>query len=336
MNIRPSLLPRIAACACFDPEPNPGAAANRGSEIDFHFRAILSTEGPARAEAVGSAAFSLDEDSAESLAWACEMAGLLAGDYKLLARDEDLRIEACGMTGTADLACPAGQWSADLKTGQIHNYREQQAAYALGFMDKYFEDEWTVYLLYCDQREYVRLSFTREEAERVVREQIARRANPERVPTPCDYCGWCANRFRCIPRLEQAMPLVPVVDAEIPEQAFEAVLADNAKAVAFLQACRTVRDLEEKARETIRDRLLAGKGEGLKIPGVSLVSKKGSEVLPTEELLEVAKKIGPKKLLAALGSISKAKAEKLFAEAELELPADKLIETAGSVYIQVR
>lgn len=336
MNIRPSLLPRIAACACFDSDPNPGVAANRGNEIDFHFRVILSTDGTARAEAVGSAAFSLDEESAESLTWACEMAGLLAGDHKLLARDEDLRIEACGMTGTADLACPAGQWSADLKTGQIRNYREQQAAYALGFMDKYFEEEWTVYLLFCDQREYVRLPFTREEAERVVREQIARRADPERVPTPCDYCGWCANRFRCIPRLEQAMPLVPVVDAEVPEQAFEAVLADNAKAVAFLQACRTVRDLEEKARETIKDRLLAGKGEGLKIPGISLVSKKGSEVLPAEELFEVAKKIGPKKLLAALGSISKAKAEKLFAEAELDLPADKLIETAGSVYIQVR
>lgn len=336
MNIRPSLLPKIAACACYESEADAGAAADRGNEIDFHFRAILSTQGQERAEAVAIAALKLDEEAADSLTWACEMAELLAGDYKLVARDEDLRIEACGMSGTADLACPAGQWSADLKSGQIRNYREQQAAYALGFMDKYFEDEWTVYLLFCDQREYVRLQFTREDAEKMVREQIARRANPERVPTPCDYCGWCANRFRCIPRLEQAMPLVPVVESETPEQAFELILADNGKTVAFIKACKTIEDMYEKAREVLKERLIAGKAEGLKIPGVSLVSKKGNQVFPAEDLVEVAKKIGPTKLLKALGSISKSKAEKLFEEAGLELPTDKLIDTAGSTYIQVR
>jgi hypothetical protein len=336
MSIRPSLLPKIAECACYESEAEAGAAADRGNEVDFHFRAILSSEGQDRAEAIGKAAFALDEESASSLTWACEMALLLAGDHKLLARDEDLRIEACGMTGTADLSCPAGQWSADLKTGQIRNYREQQAAYALGFMDKYFEDEWTVYLLFCDQREYVRLQFTREEAEKLIREQIARRNDPQKVPTPCDYCGWCANRFRCIPRLEQAMPLVPVVESENPEQAFELILADNEKAVAFIRACKTIEDMQEKAREVIKDRLIVGKAEGLKIPGVSLVTKKGNHVFPAEALAEVGKKIGPTRLLKALGSISKSKAEALFAEAGMELPTDKLIDTAGSTYIQVR
>jgi hypothetical protein len=336
MNIRPSLLPKIAECACYESEAEAGAAADRGNEIDFHFRAILSSSGQEQAEAVAKAAFALDEESAESLTWACEMALLIAGDHKLIARDEDLRIEACGMTGTADLACPAGQWSADLKSGQIRNYREQQAAYALGFMDKYFEEEWSVYLLFCDQREYVRLTFTREEAEKIVREQIARRADPQRVPSPCDYCGWCANRFRCIPRLEQAMPLVPVVESETPEQAFELILADNGKTVAFIKACKTIESLQEKAREVMKERLVAGKAEGLKVPGISLVSKRGSQVFPAEELVEVAKKLGPRKLLGELGPISKAKAEKLFTEAGLELPADKLIETAGSCYVQVR
>lgn len=336
MKIRPSLLPKIAECACYESEERAGTAADRGTAIDDHFRAVLSTEGKERAEAVALAALQLDEEAADSLTWACEMAQLLAGDHPLLARDEDLKIEACGMPGTADLACPAAQWSADLKSGQIRNYLEQQAAYALGFMDKYFEEYWIVYLLFCDQREYVRLEFTREGAEKIVREQIARRANPERIPTPCDYCGWCARRFNCIPRLEQAMPLVPVVESENPEQAFEMVLADNEKTVAFLKACKTIEDMKERAREVLKDRLLAGKAAGLKIPHVSLVSKKGNQVFPAEELAEVGKKLGPKKLLKALGTISKSKAEKLFEEAGLELPADKLIETAGSVYIQIR
>lgn len=336
MNIRPSLLPKIAACAAYESEPDAGPAAARGTLIDNHFRAILSTEGKNQAEAVAAAAAVLDEESADALVWACEMAQLLAGDHALLAEEKDLGIEALGMTGTADLACPGGRWSADLKTGQIRNYREQQAAYALGFMDRYFEDEWTVYLLFCDEREHVRLEFSREDAEGIVRRQIARRNDPERVPTPCDYCGWCANRFRCIPRLEQAMPLVPVVESEAPEQAFEMILADNGKAAAFLRACKTVKDMEERAREVIKDRLVAGKAGGLKIPGISLVSKKGNQVFPAEGLADVARKIGPKKLLAALGSISKSKAEKLFEEAGMELPAEQLIETAGSVYIQVR
>jgi len=336
MNIRPSLLPKIAECACYESEAFAGAAADRGNEIDFHFRAILSTSGKEQAEAVAMAAHALDEEAADSLTWACEMSQLLAGDHQLLARDEELKIEACGMTGTADLACPGGMWSADLKSGQIRNYREQQAAYALGFMDKYFEEEWTVYLIYCDQREYVRLQFTRDEAEKIIREQIARRSDPQRFPTPCDYCGWCAQRYRCIPRLEQAMPLVPVVENEHPEQAFELLLADNEKTVAFIRACKTIEDMKDKARDVLKDRLVAGKIEGLKIPGVSLISKKGNQVFPAEELAEVGKKLGPTKLLKALGSISKSKAEKLFEEAGLEMPADKLIDTAGSVYIQIR
>lgn len=336
MNIRPSLLPKIAACACFESEPEAGAAADRGNEIDFHFRAILSSDGQERAEAIGKAAFALDEEAADALTWACEMAELLAGDHKLLARDEDLGIAACGMTGTADLACPAGQWSADLKSGQIRNYLEQQAAYALGFMDKYFEDEWTVYLLFCDQREYVRLQFTREQAEKLIREQIARRNDPQRIPTPCDYCGWCAQRFRCIPRLEMAMPLVPVAEAKDPKEAFELILADNEKAVSFVKACKVIEDLKEEAREVLKLRLIEGKPNGLKIPGVSLVSKKGNQVFPAEALAEVGKKIGPTRLLKALGSISKNKAEALFAEAGIEFPTDKLIDTAGSTYIQIR
>ena len=55
--------------------------------------------------------------------------------------------------------------SADLKTGQLRNYREQMAAYALGFMDATFRTEWTAHLLFCDQRQLVTHRFTYEEAK---------------------------------------------------------------------------------------------------------------------------------------------------------------------------
>lgn len=332
-NLRPSLLPKLAACPRYRSEKDAGPAAERGTEMDDHFRAIVAADNPE--QAVAKAAAALDDEAADAVAWAIDLAYVLSGGHRLEAREEHLRIECCGMTGTADLLCEGGKWSADLKSGQIRNYKEQQAAYALGFMDKFFEDEWTVYLIYCDQREHVRLEYTREEAKSIVYEQIARYYDPELAPTPCDYCGWCANQFRCVPRIEQAMPLV-AIDDDDPERAFEIILADNNKLAAFLKACKTVKDMEQKARDTAKARLVEGKKDGLKIKGVSLVTKKGSQVLPAEALAPIAEKVGTKELLSSLGSVTKKKAEKLFAEADIELPADALIETAGTCYVQVR
>lgn len=335
--LRPSLLPKLAACAAYTSEEFAGAAADRGTEMDVHFRAIISAQTDEdKALVIGDMKKSLEPDAVGSVLWAVDISLLLARGEKLEANEEDLRIVAFDMDGTADLLCPSESWSADLKSGQRRNYLQQQAAYALGFMEKFFEDEWTVYILYADLREYDRLHFTREEAEKLIREQIARANDPLLAPTPCDYCGWCANRLNCIPRLEMAMPLVPVVENEAPEKAFELVLADNDKLVAFIKACKVIKDLAEKARETAKDRLIAGQKDGLKFKGISLVNKKGSEVFPAEELVDVAKKLGPKRILSTFGSISKAKAEDLYREAGMDLPADKLIQTAGSCYVQSR
>ena len=335
--LRPSLLPKLAACAAYASEEFAGAAADRGTEMDVHFRALISAQSDEdKAFVIGEMKKGLEPDAVGSVLWAVEISTFLARGEKLEANEEDLRIVAFDMDGTADLLCPRESWSADLKSGQRRNYLQQQAAYALGFMDKFFEDEWTVYILYADLREYDRLHFTREEAEKLIREQIARANDPLLAPTPCDYCGWCANRFNCIPRLELAMPFVPVVEASSPEEAFELVLADNNKLVAFIKACKVVKDLDEKARETAKNRLVEGKKDGLKFKGVSLVTKKGSEVFPAEELVDVAKKLGPKRILSTFGSISKAKAEDLYREAGMELPKEKLIQTAGSTHVQCR
>jgi CRISPR/Cas system-associated exonuclease Cas4 (RecB family) len=328
MSLRPSSLPKIAVCACYEGDPTGSKYSDRGTAIDVVFRAMLS------GDPVGLETISPDDLSAAQ--WAVDTARILAGDDELEAREEHLRIEALGLNGTADLLCAGGRWSADLKSGEKRNYREQQAAYALGFMIAHFEDEWTVYLFYCDQREVDRLHFSRDEAEEIVRKMIARGTDPQRTPTPNEYCGWCANRFRCLPRLEMASPLVSVCDTENPEEAFEAILADNDRLGAFLKATKVVSELNDKAREVARDRLVEGKAAGVKIPGVSLVTKRGGQILAAEHLMPVIEQLGVDDILAELGSLSRAKAEKLFAKAGLEFPVDQLTETAGSCYVQVR
>lgn len=331
MSLRPSSLPKVAVCACYEGDPSGSKYADRGTAIDIVFRAMIVGDSVSM-----EATSAVPADDLAAAQWAVDTARILAGEDALEAREEHLRIEAVGLTGTADLLCAGGRWSADLKSGEKRNYREQQAAYALGFMQATFEEEWTVYLFYCDLREVERLHFSRDEAEEIVRKMIARATDPQRVATPCDYCGWCANRFRCIPRLEMASPLVSVTQSETPEAAFEEILADNARLGAFLKSTKVVKELDEKAREVAKDRLVEGKANGLKIPGVSLVTKRGGQILAAEHLMPVIEQLGVDDILAELGSLSRAKAEKLFEKAGLEFPADKLTETAGSCYVQVR
>lgn len=42
MTLRPSNLPKLAECACYEPDPNPGPAAERGSALDSLFRSRMA------------------------------------------------------------------------------------------------------------------------------------------------------------------------------------------------------------------------------------------------------------------------------------------------------
>jgi hypothetical protein len=191
--IRPSMLPKLAECSHYQSEANAGPAAARGTNLDRRFRAWIN---------LGASVTPMPEGERLALQWAVETARNLADGAPLVADEDRLKVEFEGIPGTADLSCPERLWSADLKSGQRRNYREQQALYALGFMDRTFSDEWTVYLLYLDLRELETLRFTRESAEAVVRQVLAK-VHDGGPATPCDYCDWCAKRWTCAPRLEK-------------------------------------------------------------------------------------------------------------------------------------
>ena len=179
--LRPSMLPKLALCGHYRPEADAGEAAARGTKLDEVFRALIQMKNVNLS--------GLTDEEVEALRWAVSTAKALSGGHELEASEDALRVEALGLNGTADLLCEDAGWSADLKTGQKRNYVEQQAAYALGFMDRLFADEWTVYLLFCDQREVVTLRFTRESAEAAMRSALAiiRRAWASSATIPaCD------------------------------------------------------------------------------------------------------------------------------------------------------
>lgn len=316
-HLRPSMLPKLALCSWYRSEENAGAAADRGTKLDVAFRAVI-------AGAALPAGLTAEESA--NVRWAVDTARALAGGAELVSVEEELKIEALGLTGTADLLCPEHNWSADLKTGQRRNYLEQQACYALGFMDRQFVDEWTVYLIYCDLQEMERLHFTRDEAERLVRGVLAKEADPQSLPQVNDYCGWCALRFDCEARKER-LGLIPLSELEVFDQAPSEILRD------FVLRANIVEEFAAKAKEVLKERLVAGD----KVAGVSLVSKRGARKVP-ERVIELhLKSLGVGDILAAYGPLSEAKLLEIWERKlpDTPFPKDQVQEVPGSSYVRV-
>lgn len=314
--LRPSMLPKLALCGLYRAEADAGEAAARGTDLDFKFRDLIA----------GNAVVIPMGEDGESLQWAIDTARALAGGLYLEAAESQLKIECLGMRGTADLLCEEGQWSADLKTGQKRNYLEQQAAYAWGFMERYFVDEWTVYLLFCDAREVETLRFTRESAEVAVRSALAN-AHDEFQPTINEYCGWCASRFTCSARREAVQIALkgnaPDFDSATGEQ-----LRD------FALRAKVVEEYAEEARERLKAKCIAGE----KIAGVSLTSKRGARKVPARVIELHWKSLGTADILAAYGPMSEAKVLEIWKRKmpDTEFPADQVEEMPGSSYVTIR
>lgn len=317
--LRPSMLPKLALCGHYRSDVA-GAAADRGTRLDVAFRDSIARKN------IDVSGF--DSEEREAIKWASATARALSGDWPLESDENWLKIECMGMTGTADLLCVGAGWSADLKTGQRRNYVEQQAAYALGFMDLYFADEWTVYLLYCDLRELETLRFTRKDAEKLVRGALTS-ARGEEPPVVNDYCGWCVKRFTCPARRES----LGIIESDVMKLDLLDKLASPALREFVLRA-KTVEEFAERARDILLDRTIAGE----KTPGVAISSRKGSRKIEADELFPLIVEGGAPKIheiLTTCGTLSEAKAIDLWAGSALAFPADKVIELPGSSFVRI-
>jgi hypothetical protein len=188
--LRASSLPKLAECPVFVGAGGYSEAAARGTRIDDYIRdAIADNAIPVRESA---------EDNA-AIDWGFDTLRALADGSPIETREEYLQMDVPGLSrpGTADAVCVERRWVADIKTGQIRNYREQMAAYSLACMDAHWENAWTAHVVYVDQKVVRSYEFTREQAERIVGDVIGMATSPLARPTPCQYCDWCANKDKC-------------------------------------------------------------------------------------------------------------------------------------------
>ena len=323
--LRPSNLPKLAVCPCYESNPVAGPAAERGTLLDSAFRAELL--GLEERFIISN---SLTADEIAAVSWAVSMVRAMAGRERVLAREDDCRVKMLGLSGTADAVVPTRLTHFDLKTGSRRNYREQMAAYALGFMESQFASEWTAHLLFCDQREIETHRFTYDEAHGIVEQVICEFNDPDKKPNPCEYCGWCAKTETCEVRRALVAEALTTTD---PGFDFDAVSGDPEKLGRFLACCAVVEDFRERAKKIATDRIKTG-GE---VPGWKLVTRKGAEFVDCETVGHHIGTMGFGPVLAAYGNLSAAKFRDLWGQrmpGEAPFPEESVKHAAPSTYLK--
>ncbi len=287
INLRHSTLPKLSVanggCACFESSPGSSPAAQRGVNMDGAFRGVLM----GNLKPLNS----LDPAEKAAVEWAVEQVVQLSAGMNIIADEEKLKVSTPGIShiGTEDARVPAINLSFDLKSGQIRNYLEQMAAYALGNMEAGFTDKWTCILLFCDQRTAIRHDFTFEQAKAIVDEIIKGYTDPNKEPTPCDYCGWCKLKNTCVALVQPIVETKVIVEKQRAETTLEAlkqeITATPERLSEFLKAAKVFeKELWDFAKDEAKRRLK----EGEQVPGWALQTSKGQEYFTADTIIEAA------------------------------------------------
>ena len=294
--MRHSLLPKLAACSCFESKAGEaGPAAQRGTALDAAFRDALAT-GKLNDN-------NLSKDDAKAVKWAIKQVKAIAGDEQIISNEDDLKVQTPGIEhiGTEDVRIPKKQASCDLKTGIQRDYYAQMAAYAYGNMESYFCDEWTCYLIYCDHKEVVEHKFTLEKAKSIVEGILDAYADPNKQPSRCDYCSWCNNRDICPELVKPVVEVNALMDSTANLEALRQEIANDSERLGkFLQLEKLFQsELVKPLKEIAKAKLDAH----IELPGWRLSKVKGSEYFDRVAIVSAAVggKWGLDDLVDALG-----------------------------------
>jgi hypothetical protein len=318
--LRPSNLPKLKLCAWYRPQEEPSEAAARGTSVDKIYRQILTG---LKDFPDGTAA---DIQAAD---WAANQTDEVTGENSPVARKEDCQVRIPGFPnpGEVDALCPKLFCSFDLKTGQYYDYELQMAAYAWGLMERFFANNWTTWLLFCDLRHVYHYTFGYYQARRLVLE-VRARYEAAAAPVFNPYCGWCANAGECPVLINRANQVLALI--EKPKFDFQALLANPQRLGYFLSACRAVEPYQQQAQDRAKE-YLRSKTD---VPGWSLVTRTPSKFVEPLTVVPLAEKLGAARVLKEYSHLSAAKYEKLCVEAGLSPDSAAVKQGAGAMYLR--
>jgi hypothetical protein len=328
--ISPSSLPKLAECALFEGASGTSAAAERGTAVDLAIRNLIAgNELEPMADVVGF--------DFSPIAYGVEELKRLAKGSFIETREEYLAMAVPGLSklGTADAVCKAEKWVADIKTGQVRNYREQLAAYALACMEDNFDTSWTAHVIYVDQSMIRSYDFSYEEAKQITQRTIDRATSADAKPTPCEYCSWCKHYNNChaiVRQAESAIALIPDINGNSIEAIKDRILATPESLGSFIREWKLV---EKEIAEPLLGHLKTRLESGDEVAGWKLTSVSGRKFVEHEAIAKAAQGISKETLILAMGG-------KLSEKSYLELCANNGVEPdqtaikAGSPTTQLR
>jgi len=322
--IRASSLPKLAECPVFVGGDGYSEAAERGTRIDRDIRNIIAGK-PVEP--------SQDDGERVATTWGVQTLLDLAGGSPIETREEYLQMDVPGLSrpGTADALCVEKKWVPDIKSGQIRNYREQMAAYALACMDAHRESEWTAHVIYVDQKVVRSYQFTREQAERIVQDVVSAATTPLARPTPCQYCDWCANKDRCSALVLQSKTALADLDATNGDTLTiirDRILADPEKHADFVRRYKWfVKEFGDPLTDALRDRLTAGE----EVSGWKLTNPSPRRYVEPTDAIALAAKLTPERaFLVGGGKMSADDFVELATEVGIENP-EQLVKSAPGI-----
>jgi len=309
--ISPSSLPKLAECALFEGANGTSSAAERGTAVDLAIRNLISAQ--------DNVTF-IGEDSSVIAYGVEELTRLAKGSF-VETREEYLAMAVPGLSklGTADAVCKAEKWVADIKTGQIRNYRDQLMAYSLACMEDNFETSWTAHVIYVDQKLIRSYDFTYEEAKQGTQRTIDRATSAEAKPTPCEYCSWCKHYNNCnaiVRQAESAVALIPDVTGNSIDAIRQRILATAESMGAFAKEWKLA---EKEIAEPVLGHLKTRLENGDEVPGWKLTSMSGRKFVECEAIAKASEGITKETLILAMGG-------KLSEKSYLELCANNGVE----------
>ena len=291
--ISPSTLPKLAECALFEGASGTSAAAERGTAVDVAIRNLISAEHDV----------AIVGEDAGAIAYGVEELKRLAKGSFVETREEYLAMAVPGLSklGTADAVCKEQKWVADIKTGQVRDYRNQLQAYSLACMEDNFEMSWTAHVIYVDQAMIRSYDFTYEEAKQGTQRVIDRATSAEAKPTPCEYCSWCKHFNNChaiVRQAESAIALIPEATGNSIEAIKDRILATPEALGSFIREWKLA---EKEIAEPLLGHLKTRLESGDEVAGWKLTSVSGRRFVEHEAIAKAAEGITKETLILAMG-----------------------------------
>ena len=294
--ISPSTLPKLAECALFEGASGTSAAAERGTAVDVAIRNLIAgNELEPMADVVGF--------DFSPIAYGVEELKRLAKGSFVETREEYLAMAVPGLSklGTADAVCKEQKWVADIKTGQVRDYRNQLMAYSLACMEDNFEMSWTAHVIYVDQAMIRSYDFTYEEAKQGTQRVIDRATSAEAKPTPSEYCSWCKHFNNChaiVRQAESAIALIPDINGNSIDAIRQRILATAESMGAFAKEWKLA---EKEIAEPVLGHLKTRLENGDEVPGWKLTSMSGRRFVEHKAIAKAAEGISNETLILAMG-----------------------------------